>query len=55
MVYNLKPKGQEKSASALNHTRRVTYGADGKPIVRLVEQRDYLGDESTLNPMQEYK
>ena len=31
----------------------MTYGIDGKPIVRLVEQRDLIGEE-TLTPMEEY-
>jgi hypothetical protein len=53
MVYDLKPKGLQKTATAINHSRRVTYGIDGKPIVRLVEQRDLIG-EDTLTPMQEY-
>ena len=53
MVYDLKPKGLQKTATTINHTRRVTYGIDGKQIVRLVEQRDLIG-EDTLTPMQEY-
>jgi hypothetical protein len=54
MVYDLKPKGLEKTASKINHTRRVTYGIDGKPIVRLVEQRDLIGDQNTISPVEDY-
>ena len=53
MVYDLKPKGLQKTETAINHSRRVTYGIDGKPIVRLVEQRDLIG-ENTITPMEEY-
>jgi hypothetical protein len=54
MVYDLKPKGKEMTQTAINHTRRVTYGIDGKPIVRLVEQRDLVGETKTITPVEEY-
>lgn len=46
MVYNLKPKGAEKTSSKIQNIRRVTYDYNGKAVVRLQDQRDitYDGD-----------
>jgi hypothetical protein len=54
MIYDLKPKGLEKTASKINYNRRVTYGIDGKPIVRLVEQRDLIGENDSISPIEDY-
>ena len=42
MVYDLKPKGVEKTCQQLGEFSRVGWDYSGKPVVRIAEPKDLI-------------
>ena len=42
MVYDLKPRGAEKTSSQLNQERRITYDYNNDPVLKLADENREL-------------